>query len=161
MNFNRAFEFIMKWEGGSTFTNDENDPGGMTRYGISQRAYPDLDIYDLSESQAREIYRRDYWIASMADWLPEPIRLAHFDAAVNTGVKRANKLLQKALRVKPDGIVGAKTIAAANRKGASVLPDMLAYRALFYISIVRRNPSQSKFMFGWLRRTFSIANQQG
>ena len=161
MNFEDSFQFVMKWEGGDAITDDPDDPGGVTKYGISQRSFPMLDIKELSEQHAQNIYRHEYWLKSKANKLPEALRLAHFDASVNMGVKAANKLLQKALKVDSDGIVGVKTLRAANDKGADVLSDLLAYRALFYIGLVKRKPAMSKFMFGWLRRISDIGIQTG
>lgn len=157
MSFDQAFKFVMKWEGGAVITDDPDDPGGLTKYGISQRSYPDLDIRNLTEDHARQIYMRDYYLKSKASQLPDALRLAHFDAAVNMGVSRANKLLQKALKVESDGIIGVKTLKASHSQDGDVLPSILAYRALFYVGLVTRKPTLSKFLFGWFRRIFDIA----
>ncbi len=58
-NFEKAMTFIFKWEGG--YVNDGNDPGGETNFGISKRAYPNLDIKNLTKDEAKQIYYRDYW----------------------------------------------------------------------------------------------------
>jgi hypothetical protein len=58
-HFERAVAFVLRHEGG--YVNDPRDPGGETKYGISKRAYPRLDIKGLTEADAKEIYRRDYW----------------------------------------------------------------------------------------------------
>lgn len=58
-NFEKAVAFVLRHEGG--YTNDNRDPGGETKFGISKRAYPSLDIKNLTEEQAKVIYRRDYW----------------------------------------------------------------------------------------------------
>ena len=58
-NFDRAFRFLIGEEGG--YVNDPADPGGETKFGISKRAYPQLDIKSLTLDQAKAIYRRDYW----------------------------------------------------------------------------------------------------
>lgn len=93
-DFDRAIAFVLKWEGG--LADDKNDVGGLTHWGISQRAYPDLDIRNLTREQAIALYRRDYWQASGADALPWPLSLAHLDAAVNTGIGQAGKFLAAA-----------------------------------------------------------------
>ena len=58
-NFDRAFRFLIGEEGG--YSADPHDPGGETKFGISKRAYPQLDIKSLTLDQAKAIYRRDYW----------------------------------------------------------------------------------------------------
>lgn len=58
-NFTRSIAFVLSVEGG--LVNNPADPGGLTKYGISQRSYPDLDIRNLSIEDAKEIYFRDYW----------------------------------------------------------------------------------------------------
>ncbi len=57
--FSAALKFALKWEGG--YVNDPDDPGGETKYGISKRAHPEVDIKNLTVAQAGEIYKREYW----------------------------------------------------------------------------------------------------
>lgn len=85
--FDKAIKFVLKWEGG--YTNDPNDPGGETKYGISKRAYPNLNIKALTESDAIAIFKRDYWDKANCDNLPYPLDFVVFDTAVNCGVSRA------------------------------------------------------------------------
>lgn len=87
-------EFVLAWEGG--YTDDPTDPGGRTNFGISQRAYPDLDIASLTREDAVAIYRRDYWTPAGCDGLPPPMALVAFNASVNCGVARARKWLSMA-----------------------------------------------------------------
>ncbi len=58
-DFDTAVTKTLIHEGGSRVTDDPDDRGGLTRYGISQRSYPDLDIRNLTEDQAKEVYKRD------------------------------------------------------------------------------------------------------
>lgn len=103
-NFERCMNFVFGWEGGLSMLS--TDPGnwtggavgsGMlkgTNFGISAASYPSLDIKNLTRDQAKEIYKRNYWpIASKFEW---PMSLAVFDLAVNGGVGRAQKILDKA-----------------------------------------------------------------
>jgi lysozyme family protein len=108
--FDAAFDLLIGHEGG--YVNDPNDPGGETKYGISRRAYPELDIANLTEARARAIYYKDYWLKAGADILPVPLGILVFDAAVNNGVGRAVRWLQEAVGVVPDGVIGAQTRAA-------------------------------------------------
>lgn len=94
-NFNRSIAFVLKWEGG--YVNDPRDPGGETKYGISKKAYPSLDIKALTEDAAREIYRKDYWDKAGCGALEWPLCLVHFDTAVNMGNGRAADFKDRAL----------------------------------------------------------------
>lgn len=87
MNFDHAFIFVVGIEGG--YTNDPNDPGGETKFGISKRAYPQVDIPNLTLDEAKAIYLRDYWHVCKCDELPADMALLVFDAAVNQGVSAA------------------------------------------------------------------------
>ena len=53
MTFDEAFDTLIGHEGG--YSNDPRDPGGETRYGISKRAYPDVNIATLTLEQAKFI----------------------------------------------------------------------------------------------------------
>lgn len=150
-SFADAVELVLQHEGGTS--DHPADPGGLTRYGISRAAYPHLDIANLSVDQAKEIYRRDYWLASRCDAMPYMLALPLFDAAVNCGVRRAATFLQYALNVRADGVIGPKTLAAVDALDEDgrerVLIDMLALRCKHYGSL----PTVRDFGRGWFRRT--------
>lgn len=93
MKFDRAFEVVVGLEGG--YVRDPRDPGGATKYGISKRAYPQIDIASLTLEDAREIYRRDYWDALNLSAQPWPKALCLFDCAVNMGRGVALELYQQ------------------------------------------------------------------
>ena len=158
-NFDKAFQFVLKWEGG--YVNDPDDPGGETKYGISKRAYPHLDIKNLTVNQAKEIYFYDYWVKGMCDGLPAGVDLMHFDFCVNAGVKRAGRVLQKTLneffdaKLVVDGVVGPKTLSAL--AGVDVRELLGAYaleRASFYVELGKK-----KFLKGWLNRVRSALKE--
>ena len=92
-NFGVAVDFVLKWEGG--YVNDPNDLGGETKYGISSRAYPYLDIKNLTIEDAKKIYYEDYWLKAGCDELAPPFDIIIFDTAVNMGRGMANKLLDE------------------------------------------------------------------
>lgn len=110
MNFDRAFERTVSIEGG--YVNDPADPGGETKWGISKRAYPHLDIAALTREDARDLYRRDLWERAQMDELPEAVQFQVFDFAVNSGMETAVRKLQAAAGVADDGHVGPVTLAA-------------------------------------------------
>jgi len=84
--FTAAVTTLLEVEGG--YVDNPSDPGGRTNWGISQRAYPGLDIRSLTREDAVSLYRRDYW-ARVPAHLPDDVRWFLFDAAVNHGVSRA------------------------------------------------------------------------
>ena len=90
-DFDKAVKFVLKWEGG--YSNDPNDPGGETKYGISKRSYPELDISKLTLKQAKKIYYQNYWLKTGCDTLPFPFDIVVFDTAVNMGRRRAIEFL--------------------------------------------------------------------
>ena len=113
MEFDQAFNILVdpNHEGGYT-AGDPGDPGGETKYGISKRAYPDLDIAGLTLDDARAIYRRDYWDKGEIDIMDPEARYQAFDFAVNHGVEEMRKVVQRALGVTVDGEWGDETKAA-------------------------------------------------
>ena len=117
--FDQAFTRLLGHEGG--YVNDKRDPGGETRFGISKRSYPALNIATLTEWDARQIYRRDYWDKCQADRLPADVRFDVFDGAVNSGIGQSVKWLQRAAGVSDDGQVGPITLAACSNLPGSVL----------------------------------------
>lgn len=108
--FDSAFDKLIDHEGG--YVNNPSDPGGETKFGISKRAYPDLNISGLTLEQAKEIYRRDYWERAKCDQLHPAVAFQVFDTAVNSGIGQSIRFLQRAVGVADDGIVGPLTIKA-------------------------------------------------
>lgn len=142
-------------EGGARYTEVPGDTGGATKYGISKRAYPQLDIANITEQQAKDIYRADYWNAVRGDEIgAQAVAENMFDTAVNMGVSRAVKLAQLALGLKPvDGQLTAATFAALNAAEADrFLADFTLAKVARYVSLCNTNRSQSKFLLGWLNR---------
>lgn len=148
-----TIELLIEIEGG--YVNDPRDPGGETKYGISKRSYPLLEIKDLTKEQAFEIYKIDFWDKWKVDRLPLLLQPAYFDCAVNSGPAMATRLLQRTLAVKEDGIFGSETARAIEGIPEVILyQDYMAERAKFYFSL-------SGFKWygtGWLRRLFAVAH---
>jgi len=157
--FEKAIEYVLANEGCYVF--DKNDPGGETKYGISQRAYPTLNIRALTLDEAKEIYHRDYWLKCKIDQIANDIIATKlFDLSVNFGVNIATIIAQRALRscdknVTEDGIIGPQTISAINETNAQCLfVAMKSEAAGYYRFIVVKNPNQKKFLHGWLNRAY-------
>ena len=112
MTFDEAFDILMEHEGG--YSNHPSDPGGETMWGVTKRVALQEgylgEMRLLPKETAKAIYKKKYWDAVHADELPEPIRYTVFDAAVNSGPKRAIQWLQQALGVGEDGVVGPVTV---------------------------------------------------
>lgn len=85
--FDTAVTLILQLEGG--LSDHPSDPGGVTKYGISSRSYPHVDVRNLTISQAKGIYHRDYWTPVAMEVTDPALRLLAFDSAVNHGLSRA------------------------------------------------------------------------
>lgn len=156
-DWDEAIDFTLRMEGGAKAENDPNDPGGLTKFGISQRAFPNLDIANLTLDEAKKIYRHNYWEACRCDELPRALAIAVFDTAVNQGVGKAKRLLQIALNVDVDGIIGDKTISAAFHASPSAVTKLLAHRLAEYTRIVVDNNSLLVFSVNWSFRVLRLA----
>lgn len=147
MKFDDAFKRLIGHEG--ALSDDPNDPGGLTKYGISQRSYPNVDIKALTLDEAKSIYKRDYWNAVQMEHLPEGIRFDLFDMAVNSGVSQAVKTLQRAVGAGEDGKLGPVTIAAVRDfSEAQVVARFNGARLMFMTDLM----TWQHFGKGWARR---------
>jgi lysozyme family protein len=145
--FEAAVDFVLTAEGG--FVDDPSDPGGLTKFGISQRAYPHLNIRELTIEDAKTLYRKDYWDRCSCDKLPAGIAFIVFDAAVNQGVSASIRILQRALNVKEDGVIGPATLAAAAAQTPEgPIAEIIARRSLGYAL----SPLAGTDGLGWFRR---------
>lgn len=153
-HFPRAVALVLEREG--ALSDDRYDPGGLTKYGISQRAYPNLDIAALTKDKAVGIYLADYWLACRCDSMPWWAALIVFDCAVNQGAWRATRLIQEAVGVAQDGIVGPRTLAAIERRDpAEGIALFQALRAMHYAGL-RTWPRYGQ---GWMRRAHLITQE--
>ena len=155
MNFNEAFEELMAHEGGYSHHPDDN--GGVTMLGVTAEVARDFgymgDMRRLPVSVAQEIYKKRYWDVVRAEEMPAEIRYALFDAAVNSGPKRAIMWLQIAAGAAADGVLGAKTmgkIAAADPTELKL--KMISNRLLFMTNL----SDWKSFGAGWSRRIAAI-----
>lgn len=162
---NNPFNIAMQWllrpdvEGG--YSNRPSDKGGETKYGISKRSYPQIDINNLTREGATEIYYKDYWKGPRIDELPAPLVYAVFDSVVHHRPRTAIGFLQQALDVSADGLIGPQTITAARiavRRdgGKEALLQMLSHRAHFFAKIVVADSTQAESLRGWLLRLFRL-----
>lgn len=131
--------FIFEWEG-ETYENDPDDPGGETKFGIDRASHPHIDIENLTKEQAAEIYwsyppNGDGWNDLAIDAMPPKLGEAYFNAVVNNGISRANKIL-----------------AAAGNSPAM----FIAQHADFYKALAAKRPTMQKYLKGWLNRLAAL-----
>jgi lysozyme family protein len=160
VTFDEAFERLIGHEGG--FQNNPEDRGNWTsgkigvgelrgtKYGISAMTYPTLDIAALTLDDARRIYRRDFWGAAGCELVQGRLRFDLFDTAVHSGPGMAARLLQRALGVTADGIIGPKTMLTISHMD----PGRLAARFNGHrLDFLNNNPQQwAEFGRGWAQR---------
>ncbi len=145
--FPDCISHVLAAEGG--LVNDPKDPGGVTKFGISQRSYPALDIRALSLDDAKAIYQRDYWDKIQGERLPAGLDLLLLDHAVNAGPARAVRLLQSLVNVPEDGLMGPVTLGEI----ASADPqDLIARFSELRLDFYRGLPTWRHFGAGWTRR---------
>lgn len=166
--FRQALPVVLGVEGG--FVDNPNDRGGATNFGVTEAVYHDWlrsqglpirPVREITLEEAEQLYHLNYWLLAMCDALPWPVSLSVFDAAVNHGVGRAKRLLQEALCVKVDGIIGPVTLAAAEGADPRWLAnDILWLRVALYRDI-SADPTQLGFLRGWLGRMLHLRKEVG
>lgn len=161
--FNYCFEKVLSAEGG--FVDLKADKGGRTNYGVTQKTLdnfcyeqhqPSYDVKDITLDTVKQIYFQ-YWKDAKCDELNPMLDLLVFDCAVNSGAKRAIKLLQLTVGSDDDGVFGKKTKEAVDNHLADyglkqTCFDYLRMREAFYRQIVERDHSQTVFLKGWYNR---------
>lgn len=157
--FEKFWPRLMKYEGGATVVNNPKDPGGLTKYGISKRSYPGLDIANLTEQQAKDITYDDYYTPlSIGAFVDDRIAWQVFDFGYNAGVVKSAKTIQKIVGAKEDGNIGPKSINLINLfEGEFPLFILfMSERLKYYMKIVDRKQSQIIFLKGWILRTVEL-----
>jgi len=133
--FKLALQFTLRWEGDYSF--DKIDPGGETKFGISKRAYPDIDIKSLTLAEASVLYKRDYWDKANCESMEPKLAIAVFDSSVNCGVGRVRSWLSE--KEEPD------------------VRWFIQRRIQYYMELVKRKPALNKFIKGWLNRVNDLS----
>ena len=169
-NFVSSLEAVLKHEGG--YVNHPDDPGGRTNMGITQAVYEkylgrkvtEQEMKDMKTGDVRIIYKENYWDKVKGDDLTAGIDFCVFDWAVNSGVSRASKALQKVVGAVADGVIGPNTLKEVNSADAQVVIEQLTdAREEFY----KKLSTFDTFGKGWLSRNektavFSLEmNQKG
>lgn len=152
---------------GSAYTNDTIDRGGPTKFGITLKtlaAYHHDDsvsadeVQALTEGEARAIYADMYVERPGFNTIAnDALRAMLVDWGVTSGPRTPIKALQTELGVIADGILGSLTAYKANAADQqSLYNEMLSDRAAFCNAIVAHDPTQARFIKGWLARVDSF-----
>jgi lysozyme family protein len=157
--FLAAVERLLANEGG--YSSNPADPGGATKFGISARTYPELDIATLTRDAAVKIYWSEWWLRFGFAQLPPAIGAKTFDLAVNMGAAHAIQCLQRALRacglpVTEDGALGPATVLASRRADPAALMSALRSElAAHYRMVASKQKHGAEFLKGWLNRAYA------
>ena len=150
-DFQEAIKLTLVREGG--YVNDPNDAGGETNMGISKREYPNLDIKNLTEAQAVEIYREGYWKSFYSQITDQNLANKIFDLGVLFGVGTTVKVLQIVLGLTSDGAFGPTSLEKLNSVDAvSCLAAFKSGMVTHCLEVVKSNPNDRRYFAGWVRR---------
>jgi lysozyme family protein len=170
-NFDLYFPKVLQFEG-TVYENDPTDKGGCTHFGIilddlkefhvdknKDGKYTCEDVMALTKDDAKLMYKKMYWDYFQADKI-ENQTLAEYivDSAINQGKGLIARYIQGILGLATDGLVGKVTLSAINSCNPKDLYDKLKEKRIDrYNQIVKANPSQSKFIKGWMNRVNAIS----
>lgn len=167
--FNDCLTFTLQQEGG--YSDNPADHGGATDYGITQGTYdnyrsthgmPLQPVNSITFTEVQMIYNINYWLPTLCASLPQPVDLCVFDTAVNSGPQRAVKMLQQAVGVEQDGLIGPGTLAATNAlTPLAVATQFCDEREAYVRGIAASQPSQQMFLNGWLNRVDALRTACG
>ncbi len=133
-NFQWAVQFLVDKSDGfdaeGGYVNDPVDPGGETKYGISKRANPEVDIKNLTLDGAIAIYKRKYWDRYQLDPVPLPLCIVLLDSFVQHNPK---KVLEW-------------------QKNTQDYKEIIRIRREYYLRIIQNKPAQIRFKNGWMNR---------
>lgn len=150
--FENCIDKVLKSEGG--YVNDPDDAGGETKFGISKKAYPSVDIKNLTLDDAKAIYKKDYWDKIKGDEIADDsVAYEIFDTAVNMGTRASSKLAQTVANSTPDGIIGANTLIDINNIDTELFITKFRLAKISrYVSLVKKTPTNKKYLLGWITR---------
>ena len=171
--FNAAHAHVAKWESG--YFDHPNDPGGVTNFGVSLMFLKGLgllegdidgdgnidrdDVLAVTKDTSKDLFKCHFWDRPGCASMPPLVAVAYYDLAVNAGAGRSTRILQQALGVKADGIIGPLTREALRVCNQySLALSMLDYRARWYRRLAAQKPTSKVFLKGWLNRTDDCRN---
>ena len=151
LSFKQIFDRLIGHEGG--YVDDLRDPGGETNWGVTKRTAQANgytgNMKTMTRQQAYEIYYRAFWLRYNCEQMPDAVAYQFFDAAVNHGFGNASRMLQRAVGVLDDGIIGKYSLEAINHNPISdTLMVLNGERLNFYT----RLKNFDRFGKGWVNR---------
>jgi len=170
-NFDISFDKVLRSEGFGVrkdnpygFSNHPRDPGGATQLGVTQRAWEEWvghsvtidDMKGLRPDTVKPFYKAKYWDKINGDRLPSGVDYAAFDFAVNSGVSRSARYMQKIAGVPEDGLIGPKSLDAINACPPDEMVDALCSARLDFL---KRLPTWNTFGRGWQTRVTEVDRQ--
>jgi lysozyme family protein len=160
--FNEAFTHTIGFEGG--YVNDPEDPGKQTKFGISKKSHPQVDIERLTLDGAKVIYKEQYWNPMFLDSiLSRSLACKIFDICVNIGIQRTLIILSNAIsfsrnKIPQDSAYASRFSAEGVIESMKSVDEQKLIRALcgeqysYYKWVISRNPTLVKFYNGWIKR---------
>lgn len=174
-NFNLALSKVLSHEGG--YVNDPDDLGGETYKGIARSSHSSWSgwkIIDKSKQDksfpanlvnnvylqqlVEQFYLESFWQPLNAEHIQNQTSAnSVFDYAVNTGLTTSTRLVQSIVGAKIDGIMGVQTLNKINSMDFGYFQAALTVAKMkYYMNIIRRRPTNKKFLLGWISRSLSF-----
>jgi len=158
-NFDACFNYVIRSEGG--YSNHPSDPGGRTNFGVTQEVWEDWvdrkvteeEMKRLTPEKVKPLYKELYWDRVKGDKLPSGVDYCVFDAAVNSGVRRASQWLQTAVGVTADGSIGPQTLAIAS---VTLPPTTIINYSAQRLKFLQGLSTWATFGKGWERRVAEV-----
>ena len=159
-NWEQCFALMLKSEGG--YTNDPNDPGGMTNLGVTHIDWGKWIGHEPTEEEMRaltpndvmSLYKAWYWDRIMGDNLPYGVDYAVYDFGVNSGIGRSVRCLQTVLNIAEDGVMGPMTMAAVLQRDPSEIVEQICEERLQFLQSLK---TWQYFGKGWGARVESVS----
>lgn len=175
-NYKLLVPFLLKWEGG--VANDKDDKGGLTNKGITYDTYknlcsivylvkPSLDHFHSLSDDEVGLMVQWYWNQSTngnqiaSQMIAEAITTWRWGSGT-LGLKWFQTMLNKEYNagLLVDGIIGKKTTQFINFiEEVDLFRNAIKYRRNRFYAIVENDPTQKKFLKGWLNRLRSFASR--
>ena len=159
--FQKAVSHIIQYEENG-YVDNLNDKGAETKFGISKRAYPAVDIKNLSLEDAKKIYYLDHWLKNKCHLMPTfELALKLLSISVNIGNIKAGKLVQRALRgfgkiLTEDGIIRSQTLDIINQVDPRMLLMALKSEAAGYYRLLAEiQPARKRLISKWLNKAYN------
>jgi lysozyme family protein len=160
-NFTFALNALLSDNREGGYSNHSSDPGGITNCGVTKLVWEEWVGHSVDEKAMRALtpaivaplYKKKYWDKVAGDSLPSGIDHAVFDFAVNSGVGRAAKFLQKEVGATEDGAIGPITLTKVAAQNQQKL--IAAYNAA-RLAFLYQLPIWETFRGGWARRVVEV-----